>query len=229
MSGSRWAEGGPSRTGFGHQEKEPEPSGTAGKEARAEAKPTGAPLWARDTPAPSRQEIPRVDTAMTRDPLRQKAPPLCQVRSAPGRAGLTRLRPRRPRPAPGPRRHGRARPETAGSRRGLGVCARAPCFTPPGRPWGGPASPFSETQPGSPHNLLWQPLGGVPSSGLSRLFGLSSQLPGGCPGPLPTPTPHQHQQGLLLLFLRCYISWSDQTGSHSRAKAGKEGGKVSGE
>lgn len=157
MSGSRWAEGGPSGTGFGHREKETEPSGTAGKEARAEAKPRGAPLWARDTPAPSRQETPRVDTAMTQDPLRQKAPPLWQVRSEPGQAGLTRLRPRRPRLAPGPRCHSRTRPETAGSHRGLCLCARAPWFTPPGRPWGGPASPFSKTQPGSPKTSSGSP------------------------------------------------------------------------
>ena len=75
-------------------------------------------------------------------------------------------------------------------------------FTLPGRPWGGPASPFTKTQPRSPHDLLWQPLGGVLSSRLSGLFGLSSWLPGGCPGPLPTPLTHRwHQQGLLLLFL----------------------------
>ena len=91
-----------------------------------------------------------MDTAMTQDPLRQKAPTLWQVRSELGQAGLTHLRPQRPRPVPGPRCHGRARPETAGSRRGLCLCARAPRFTLPDRPWGGPASPFSKTQPGSP-------------------------------------------------------------------------------
>lgn len=109
-----------------------------------------------------------------------------QVSTRPGRAD--QLRPRRPRLAPGTRRHSAASlrlpapsgpvplcpgPELHPSWRALGWAHLSLCQDPAQKP---PRPP-----PEAP--------GGVPSSGLLALFGLCSRLPGGCPGPLPAPSP----------------------------------------
>ena len=131
-----------------------------------------------------------MDTAAAWDPLRQKAPPLWQVRSAPGQAGLTHLRPRRPRLAPGPRHHSRAGPETAGSHRGLCLCAQALQFTLPGRPWGGPASPFTKIRPGAPTTSSGSPCGVSSPPGsracLASPLGSQEAAQALCPPPSPT-------------------------------------------
>lgn len=143
-----------------------------------------------------------------------------QVSTRPGRAD--QLRPRRPRLAPGTRRHSAASLRLPAPSRPVPV--PRPGLHPPGGPWGGPTS-LSCQDPAQAPDLLREAPGGVPSSGL--LASLASALaPQRLPtGPLPS-CPSWHQRASCFSF--CSATWLEQPDGPGPERGLVRKGKASG-